>query len=40
MEKKLLEITNLGVDKMKSKQQVNMVTWYEFEFAVWRKRDV
>ena len=37
MDKKLRETTHLCVEIMNSKR--NMVTWYKFAFAVWRKRD-
>ena len=43
MDKNLRETTNLCVEIMNSigdKQRGNLVTWYKFPFAVWRKGDV
>ena len=42
MDKNLRETTNLSVEIMNSigdKQRGNLVTWYKFAFAFWRKRD-
>ena len=41
MDKKLRETTNLCVEITNSRPQAKgtLVTWYKFEFAVWRKRD-
>ena len=41
MNKELPETTNLCVELMNSKRQAmgNLVTWHQFLFAVWRKRD-
>ena len=42
MDKNLYETTNLCVEIMNSigdKQRGNLVTWYKFAFAIWRKSD-
>ena len=41
IDKELRESTNICVEKMNSRRQTkgNLVNWYKFAFAVWRKRD-